>query len=282
MVNSEKLIAKFLRVQSISSNVSRYILRHAAKGKVGHEVETFEITEALEESELENLATVIVARAQSDADGIGPRIQRYVLFAATADESIVGRQPFRIKGAVDLELDGDDEDGEEAPTVKGLTSQLMRHNEANNRTMMAGMGTIMNSFARRLESQDKLIERFMEDRVRMFEVVEEAMSRKHEREMEMESNRAKDARMALGLQKILSLLPVALSAFSKGKIPSSKDPMVLMIEELVTGLNEDQLKAIAGALQPEQRIMLLQVFKTIQERKSLPEGQPGNAVQKEN
>lgn len=282
MMSSEKLVGKFLRQESTSKNVSKYVLRHAAKGRQGNEVETFEITESLTEMELENLAAVIVSRAQSDADGIGPAIQRYVLLSLGGDDTVMGRQPFRLRGTSDLDLDGDDEAGEEPANMKGLMSQLMRHNEAQARTMQMSLGSILTSQARRMESQDRLIERLMEDRLKSFEVVEEAMSRKHEREMEMESLRSKEQRTAFGLSKIMALLPVALSAFSKGKIPTDKTPMVLMVEELVNGLSEDQLKGIAGQLQPEQRIILLQVFKTIQERKSLPEGQPGNGVQKEN
>jgi hypothetical protein len=283
-MSAEKLISKFLRQESVSKSVAKFVLRHAAKGRSGHEVETFEITEALTVEDLDNLAAMIVSRAQMDADGVGPAIQRYTLTSYIGvgnDEKASGRQTFRLRGNSDIDVDGDEEAGEESPTNKGLLSQLMRHNEANSRTIVQSTGAILTSMARRMEQQDKLVEKLMEDRLRSLEIVEEAMTRKHERDMEMAQVNAKEQRIAFGLNKIMSLLPVALSALSKGRIPADKSPMALMVGELVDGLTEDQIKSIATNLSAEQRILFLKVYQGSKEQKKLPEGPSVNGTQKE-
>ncbi len=283
--SSEKLVARFLRQEQTSKNIVKYVLRHASKGRTGNEVESFEITEALSVDELDNLAAVIVSRAQLDADGVGPAIQRYVLVSLLEDDKPSGRQPFRLKGNSDMDIDGDDEAGEESPNQRGLLQQLMRHNEANSRTIVQSTAAIQMSMSRQMERQERLIEKLMEDRMKSFEVIEEAMSRKHERDLEVMKENAKEQRIAFGLNKIMGLLPVALSALSKGKIPmdAEKHPTLLMIKELVSGLESEQIDHLQRSLKPEQKILFFKVMQTISEsQKALPNGTPDSGVEKEN
>lgn len=279
---TEKLIAKFLRQEQTSKPIHRYVLRHAAKGKTGNEVETFDITESLSLEELDNLAAMVVNRAQLDADGIGPTIQRYTLTSYLEGERPTGRLAFRMKGTTDLDIDEGDESGEESPTKTGLLTQLMRHNEANNRTLVMSAGSLMTSMARRMESQDRLIESLMEKQIRQFEVVEEAMSRKHERDMEMESQKAKDQRIAFGMEKMAMLLPVIMDKLSGGKMPSKNDPMMLMLGELIGSMSVEQLDSIGRTLGPEQKIVFFTLLKKFQAQKALPNGTPDSGPQKEN
>lgn len=280
MTSQEKVVSKFLRSEQIAKNIGKYVLRHAGTGAKGHPVETFEITESLTLEELDNLAGMIVGRAQIDADGLGPKLQRYTLTSFIGEDA-AGRCSFRLKGASDFDLDGEEEAGEEAPTMRGLTQQLMRHNEANNRTLVGSMGSMFTAMTRRMESQDRMIEKMMEQRVRDIEVIEDALGRKHERDMEMEAQKAKDARIAFGLSKVSMLIPVMLDKLAGGKTQST-DPTVLMLSELVSSMNVDQLENIRKTLSPEQQIVFITMLKKFQERKSLPEGTPDSGTQKEN
>ena len=285
MSNAEKIIASFLKQEGVSKSVCRYELRHSAKGRAGNTVESFDITEALNVNELDNLAAIIIARAQLDADGIGPAIQRYTLSSyIDGQDSPSGRINFRLRGTSDLDLDGDDEAGEEAPNQRGLMTQLMRHNEHNNRTLVTSVGAILTSMARRMESSDRMVEKLMEDRFRSFEIIEEAYSRKHERDMEMEQVKSKEQRIAFGIQKVSMLIPVILDKLAGSKNPSSGDPMVLMFEELIGSMSPTQMEGIRRGLGSEQQILFITMLKRFQERKALPSG--GDSVngtpQKEN
>jgi len=285
MNSAEKIVKSFLGQEGVSKSIERYELRHAAKGRAGNVVETFDITEALTAPELENLATIIIARAQLDADGIGPSIQRYTLNSYIAGEdSPSGRINFRLRGASDIDLDGDDEAGEEPANQRGLLTQLMRHNEQNNRTLMNSMGAMLTSMARRMESSDRMVEKLMEDRFRSFEIIEEAYSRKHERELEMEQVKAKDQRIAFGMQKVSMLIPVILDRLAGAKNPPSNDPTVMMLSELIESMSGPQLEAIRRSLSTEQQIVFIAMLKKFQERKALPNGESGTngTPQKEN
>lgn len=272
MTHSEKVVNQFLRQEQCNKNIAKYVLRHAGKGKLGNEVETFEITESLSIDELGNLANLILGRAQLDADGLGPAIQRYSLISYYADEKASGRISFRLRGNADMDIDGEDEAGEEAPNLRGLTSQLMRHNEANNRTMVGSVGSLMGIMVRRMESQDKVIEKLMEDRQKSWEIVEEAMSNKHERDMERVDLDAKNERIAFGIKKVSMLLPVIMDKLSGGKLPSKDDPTMLMLDELFGSMNTEQMETIRRGMSAEQQIVLFNLLKKFQARKQLSNG----------
>jgi hypothetical protein len=283
--NADKIVGTFLRQEGVSKNVCRYELKHSTRGRDDTAVETFDITEALTVNELDNLASIIVARAQLDADGIGPSVQRYTLTSYIENsEEPSGRINFRLRGASDVDIDGDSfEVTEDNATSKGLMTQLMRHIEQNNRTMSMTMGAVLTSMARRMESADRTVEKLLSERLQSFEILEEALGRKHEREMESERERAKDQRIAFGMQKVSMLIPVILDKVSGGKSAKSDDPMVMMLGELIESMNTTQLEAIRRSLSAEQQIVFITMLKKFQERKALPSGDSANGTpQKEN
>lgn len=267
MSDQVKIISRFLRQEQGSKSVVRYVLRHAAKGKNGTEVESFEITESLSPEELDLLAASIHDRAQMDADGIGPTVQRYTITSYLKDEKVTGRLAFRCKGSADLDFDEESETGEEdAPTNRGLMQQLMRHNEANNRTLMNVMGATLTSMARRMESSDRMIEKLQEERRKEFEIIENARSQEAERQLLLESERAKQARYDIGFKKIAQLAPVALSHFTGGKLEAKDTAFSLMLKELVSGMSEEQFMAIARTLKPEQQIAFFRMIQMMKEQ----------------
>lgn len=280
MSQAENIVKKFLRQESMSKSVDCYVLRHAGKGSKGVDVEVFEMSEALTVDELDNLAVMIVGRAQLDADGWGPALQRYTLTSMVKDHASA-RVVFRLKGAVDLDID-DEESGEESPNQRGLLQQLMRHNEANNRTMVASVGAILTSMGRRMESQDKLIENLMHQRIESFQIVEDSLSRKHEREMERFVLEEKEKRVTIGLSKVTMLIPVIMDKLSGGKLPSKTDPTMMMLGELIGSMSVEQLQAVQRSLSPEQQIVFYSLLKKFQEQKALPADSGANGVQKEN
>lgn len=272
---TQKRVAEFLRKESFNKSVNKYVLRSAGKGRTGIKVEDFEITESLSIDELGNLALMIVETAQNDADGHGPMVQRYTLTSVITGEDkeeAASRVTFRMRGNADLDVDGDEEAGEEAPNMRGLTQQLMRHNEVNNRTMVGNIGTMLNLMTRRMESQDRMIEKLWDDRMRSLELIEEAHGRRHERDLETMRETKKEERLTIGINKMMMFVPVLLDKLSGGKMPAKLDATMLMFKELVQSMSIDQFESVRRQLSPEQQIVFFTLLKKFQEQKQLPNG----------
>lgn len=269
--NTEKNVTDFLRKELTSKGITSFVLKHAGKGSKGSEVETFNISEAIDYDQIPQLASLILSSAQSDADGMGPSVQRYVL-NSYREEAQSSRVVFRLRGnAEDFD---EDESGEEAPTSKGLLSQLMRHNEANNRALVGSVGVMMGRMANQMESLARVNEKLMDDRLKMFEILEEAHSRKHERDIERLQLESDEKRKDKLFEKASMLIPVILSKLTGGAIPNRTDPVMMMVGELVESLSVEQLGAIRSQLGPEQQIVflnMLQVWQS-QKTKALPNG----------
>lgn len=283
MTAQEKLIARFLRQEQSNKPIARYMLRKADKGRKPREVETFEIVEALQPTELDQFAGTILSRAQDDADGLGPVQQHYKLesYVKVGDgsEDIEPNYSscvhFRVKGAPDPDLD--DEDGEEAPSNRGLMQQLMRHNEANARTLVGAMGQMMHMMTSRAASQEETIERLLHERTEMLKVVEDARTEQMERQLVLESEQAKQKRIDFGMQKAAMLAPVVLSHLTGGKVGSKESPNDLIMKELIGSVTPEQLQGLAKLLRPEQQIAFFRLYETLaketNEPKKLDEGE---------
>lgn len=286
MNNQEKYIARFLRQESTSKKISRYHLRFAARGKSGHPVETFDIVEALDLEDLDRLAETIHARAQMDANGMGPSAApyRYTLTSVERakeegeEDFESGRVHFRVRAEADLALDGDSEAGEEAPTSTGLLTQLMRHNEANNRVLVGALQTILGGQAKREEMLNGTIERLLNERDDMFTAIEAARSQEHERKLLAESEHAKQQRINFGIQKLALLAPVALEYMTGGKIKAKDSPQSLIIKELISGFTPEQFAMLGRILRPEQMAAFARLWESMKETEAGKEKTDGDQV----
>lgn len=260
---------RWLRSQlSVRSDVSRIALRHAGVGAKGHDVESFQIPEGLTIETLPSFANEILGRAQADADGLGG-IQRYALQIYCGDKSIA-RFAFRLRGQED-EFD-DSISGEEAPTMRGLLQQLMRHNEANTRTMTLGLQGIVGNLVRRIESQDRLIDGLVEKRHKDLEIIEEAKNEQHNRDLEAFLAHAKEERTDKMFEKLALLVPVVINKLAGQKIMGNDDPGLLMIRTFASSLSPSQLEQIQSGLSMEQRLVLFEILKSVSPKQLPPNG----------
>lgn len=251
--------------------ISKIVLRHAAPGTKGNEVDTIDMQErTLSMDELPLLSEEIISRAQTDADGIGG-VQRYtvVLYALNEVRAAL-RWPFRIRA------NGDefDEAGDESPNSKGLLSQLMRHNEAIAKTMVhavAGLTTVM---ARRLESSDATITRLTDQHHKNMQLLEDAQSQQHTRDMELLTTEANESRKNQMFEKLSLLVPVMINKLAGQKVMAADDPAAMMLKSFSESITPEQFKTIQATLKPEQLIVLGQI---LQPPKQLPPGSNGTS-----
>jgi CheY-like chemotaxis protein len=265
-VNVERDIDRFLRLQLFRNRerpLERFALRHAAPGSKGTEVESFNIPEEATDDAVKGMASDILERAQSDADGMGG-LQRYVLIPYEKGVAKgTGRLAFRLSGQ-DEDFDGGE--GEEAPTHTGQVKQLMRHNEALARINTQGFAALLGSLERRVARQDDLIEHLITKQMDAFEVIERARSEENERDIRLLEATGKEKRTDLLFEKIQTLLPVLINRIAGKRVMDSEDPTVMMIRSVAEGLSPEQFQRIGTILKPEQAIAFYEVVRAVNPR----------------
>jgi len=267
----ESDLAKWLSRELVKNRgadkpATRISLRHASPGTKGSSVEDIDLTERiLSTDDLPTLAEEIVSRAQTDADGLG-NIQRYIVTIYVKGEPrAVQRFPFRIRANGDEFEEG----AEEAPTMKGLTSQLMRHNEAMAKTLVHSVAGITQIMARRLESSDNTVARLTEQVYKNMELLEEAKSDQHARDMELLTTEAKETRTNQMFEKMAVLVPVIINRLAGQKVLNAEDPNAMMLKAFAESMTPEQFKQIQSTLKPEQLILLAQLMNNVRQ---LPAG----------
>jgi len=255
-------LERFLRAQfsrERAQPLSHIVLRSSAAGSRGVDVETFPIPERISVEEIGSLAETILARAQEDADGSGG-LQRYTLQLFEREGAKpVGRYPFRMRGEEDPEWD--EPAGEEAPTSKGLLTQMMRHNEATVRVMVQSAGTLTGVMARRMESLENMVGKLVEQRQSDLEILERALSQQHERDMTMLVTDNEEKRKDRMIQKVEMLLPAVLHKLTGHKLlPGDTDPNMILVKELVNSMSPEQIMRIRTNLSQEQQILLFELL----------------------
>lgn len=255
---ADKSLEKFLRIQFGSGDgIRKVVLTHAAPGSSKSAIiESFEPSEGSTIEDMSSLADEIAARAQSDADGLGG-VQRYVLLAYSDSGKAKGRHTFRLRGDDD---DGTGLSGEESPDMRGLTMQLMRHNENNMRTMNSSLGMVMRAMGETLQNLQEQNQMLMGRQLEYIKMREEAESKAHERDVELLRATNEEKRRDAIYEKLMLLAPAVVNRFAGKKVIPDNDPGVLMLASFAESLTQEQIAAIAAKLSPEQQIVLGQII----------------------
>lgn len=245
-------------------------LRHIPLGsKSGNTVVSLEAPESPSENWYQDATQRVYVAAEADANAI-LGVQAYALYIFREKDPArpVERCSFRIAGQGD-DTDGD-ETSSEPPTKAGLFAQLMRHNDAKDRTLSATMQTIVQSQNRMIESLAADNNKMAEQRLEMIETVERLISLQHERDLAKQQAEEKTKMMREGLDTIKLLGPAVINRISGGKIPST-DPQVLAVKAFLASLSQEQkdsfkrsLAPVLSDLKPEQSIALLELFNSVE------------------
>lgn len=265
MSDIRKSLERFLRQQLFrprDTPLERFVLRHAGVGSKGAEVEAFPVPVELDGDNVGIFLDEICGRAQADADGLGSKLQRYMLVACEAGRRDGPRFPFRLRGEGDDDGDGD---GEEAPTQQGLVAQLMRHNEAMMRMLVTTSGQVAATLSRRLEQSEKFNETMIEQRHQYLQTMEETKSLQHERDMQLMLESGREERKGQLVKRLESLIPVVMAKMS-GQEVAPTGPLGDVFQSLARSLSPDQLQAIAPLLSQEQQVLLITLLQAAQTR----------------
>jgi hypothetical protein len=262
-------LSRQMYVERPEGSPNRVVIRHHSVEGVGtREVGTFPIESRLGRQELEALSDEILLQAQSDADGMGRRIQRYGIYVyISAQTSPVASTTLMFQGE-GMEEGGDEPLDTEPANSKGLLSQLMRHNEANARTSTLAMGAVVKEQARIIERLTQQNEVLQGKVLAAVELTEELQSAKHERDMAWKQLEKRQQLTGELFEKIQILLPVvANKVLGKPVFPEAIDPRVMVVKEWAESLSTSQVDSLRRILKPEQVIALLDAMQATQEDK---------------
>lgn len=235
-------------------------LRHMPLGsKVGQPLHSV----PLQDMDSKSAAADFDMVARGDAEGIGNGPQRYVLVVVSEGKDVT-RIPFIVAAP-------DTSDGaleSEPATQAGLMAQLMRHNEATTRTMMAGVGEIMRTLQTTIARQATELDELHTRRMETQSAVEDLLSKRHERELaELEAKASIQSKQEL-VKEIKLLAPAVLKRLSGKEIIPTTDPLRLLVQRTLQSLEPEQLQKMvaAGGLTPQQTIAFGEILQAIEEK----------------
>jgi len=196
-------LAKWLRAQQ-EDDCTHVILRQRT-AETDQQVREWNLAAA---EDLDALAAEIETRAQEDGQHFrGPTL--YGLFAyREVGKAHVERTFLRVEGQGGRESFFQET---EAPDGRGITSQLMRHNEVATRIALGQTSEIMEFYKRALEQRDRRIEDLENRHFKMLELYEKLQSMQHERDLEVVREQRADERTKFLKEKLDLLAPVLMN-----------------------------------------------------------------------
>lgn len=261
MSQQKRGLEQFIRQQLFRERqipLEKFVLRHAKTGTRGIEIDEFPINGPVTGDQVPYMVDDILQRAQCYADGLGSKVQGFALEALVEGAKTGSKFTFRLRGESDEE---DEEGGEDAPTEKGLTSQLMRHNEALMRMLVMTTGSSVQHLQKQLEASGRTINELVQAQNEQRKLIEQANTEQHERDMQMLLTSGQEERKASLFKQLEGLLPMVMRKMVGAPLLSEKESSV--IGPFLSSLSEEQIRNIAGQLSPEQQIALFKVYNEI-------------------
>lgn len=275
-VNQRRRLSQWLRRQLFGRSdekCARIVIKHVeVGGKVGNEVDSFPI-EQISDNDIDMICTQIETSCLADAEGT-KEFQRYAVMAYTVPEGEGEKAKARSFGRCMLSFTSFSEDefaddssaSSEPATKNGLLSQLMRHNESMHKMTIASMGHVISTQTRMLQQAQEHIEKIGHKDLETFELIENLMSQKHNRELESMkavSNQESKEKIA---NQIVTLIPNIVNRLGGKKLlPERTTPIEQMLSNLLKGMTPDQLGALQNVLRPDQQIAVFEFMAKMKE-----------------
>jgi len=264
-----------------SDTVARLVLRHQSPSAAqGADVHSIRVPKTLPGDPCEDWATEMEQAASEDAEGLAGAVQTYVIYAfATSDRSLarpISRCPLRIaaEGNELATMSGggrggglnDDSGGldSEPANLRGLLSQLMRHNEGSNRTLVLGTQQLLMGLSRQNQKLQEMVERSFDRDLETMKMMESMHSERHEREVITVKAVKQEERKSEAFEKIMMLLPNVVNRLAGKKVMNeTTSPMEEMIDKFGSSLKDHQVEKFMSILDGDQQMLMLSVIQSI-------------------
>jgi hypothetical protein len=155
--------------------------------------------------------------------------------------------------------------GSRDANLTGVTSQLMRHNEANARLAIGQTLDVIGHYKALLAAREKRIEELEAKYFKVTELYERLTSMQHERDLEVMRIQQQDKRQDFLKEKLDMLAPVIVAKM----VPGASKGGALgeeLIRQFLKSLSPKQMEAIVGSLSPEQAAVINEVYVAYGER----------------
>ena len=252
-------------VQKAEGRCTRIVLRHVVQGnKVGNEVASWNCPIEMDEQWVQDTTNEVETSAHTDAGGLGGP-QKYMLFAffERSEAKPLARFPFLEHASDDVGGgEGDDLDTE-SPNAKGLTAQLMRHNEALMRTTMMGITQIIGTLQRQVSKQSDTIEKLVQEKFDNLDTMEELLSNKQKRDLEFKEAETKQKLLTDAAEKTMALLPVVVSKLTGKALPGAPSMNEELLKTFLSSITPEQLESLTKVLRPEQAMVVVELYQKL-------------------
>jgi len=268
---TEKRIIGWLRnqigIEKADGPIARFELRHLAGGKLGMEVLTlnpsFENgTHDAEDTWFDVTTSEIITAAEAEASEIGGS-QVYAIFAYRHESpsKVSARCVFRVDGG-DPEESSYGEMNSEPATPQGIIKQSMRHTEVLMKLMVTNQAAIMRQNAMTIEQLSRQVERHEDNRFQTIELVEDLLSKKLERDLEIQKAESNQKMLEEGVSSLKALAPAVISRINggNGSLPSDTTSA---LKGFFESLSEQQKMDLLGSLNPAQQAALGELIQQI-------------------
>jgi hypothetical protein len=242
------------------------VLSHVSDGGKLQHVSDFLIKENIEMNEVEDVSGDITRTALIDAEAFG-KIQKYRLQAVFKNSpEPLNRFMFRVHPT------GSDEDNvdlveSEPANAKGMVAQAMRHTEAVMKISVMSTGTIVEAQRRTIERLTLQNETLMQKHLDSVSVIEDLMSRRHQRELDSAVAMRKEKSYEQITEKILMLAPIALNKFTgKNLLPEKTTSGEQMLLSFIESLKPEQMGELTKQLSPDQQMLLFSLYENMREK----------------
>lgn len=258
-------VVKWLVQQGMRAGVpcSELELRHLNGDDTLTPIGTYAVA-ALDEITIGELGAQL-ALAAHDHAGHLPGLQTYQVSACWKQE---GSDKLEAFTTMLMRVEGRGDTGAlsptEAPTEKGLTTQLMRHLEAKERTAALRDGTALHHMQRLVERAEARAERFEDRHLQFMETLELVIGKRHERDLEAMRAARSEARLDHGAQMLTMLVPPLMGGVAK-KLGAGSDVLQAMghsgLIQFLKTLTYPQFMRILNTLGPEQQAAFAALYK---------------------
>ncbi len=149
----------------------------------------------------------------------------------------------------------------EGPTVAGLTSQMMRHYEANMRGSTGSFLEVIAYLRALLAQREKRISELEEKHAKVLDLYERMTSMEHERQLATRRAALEERRFEYFGEKVNLLAPVVLSKLAGGG-PGGGSPIFKeeAVRQLAGSIDPSQFDALMRVLRPEQAAVLYEIY----------------------
>jgi hypothetical protein len=209
-------------------------------------------------TDVDETARIIWEQAKAQCDALGGA-QKFSLSTFDIADKTNGTPLRTTVFTVDAPMGLDSEAASsEPPTNTGVLAQFMRHNQEMARLNAAAVGALTHHLSKTVEKQAEQIDKLMADRINAMTVMEDLMSRRHEREIETEKAHASIERNKEIFAKIATFFPIIAGKIAGKDVMHQKHTLFEATAlQLAETLTPSRLDAIAASNIFSQEQLLL-------------------------